>query len=237
VLKTGIVALIGILSIGIASAQMTPEEAMQKLQERQAAATQPDDLQSEIHTLKAVIADQAKQIDALKLKIAQLQAENSMLKKQVAANPLPAVEPSPTVQPKSTFGSRMREYVQGQAQLGGRSFYRMVNAQSDIALADEVDAGIDDYAKTHNISPEIVAQMHEGDPKPGMPEDALSSFLTLQLVSEGEHLKIYKAEILRQRYSQMGKTNWRIITRDGKVSMVTDADSGDDTNTTIIEGH
>jgi hypothetical protein len=87
-LKTGIVAgLIGILSVGIASAQMTPEEAMQKLRERQAADTQPEDLQSEIHTLKLALADQAKQIDALKLQIAQLRTENSTLKKQVAANP------------------------------------------------------------------------------------------------------------------------------------------------------
>jgi hypothetical protein len=75
---------------------MDPDEAMQKLKEREAAAsTQPSDPNTEITTLKSVITDQAKQIDALKVQVTQLIAQNSALKKQIAANPPPVTDAGP----------------------------------------------------------------------------------------------------------------------------------------------
>jgi hypothetical protein len=80
---------------GIAFAQMDPDEALQKLHEREAAAaSQPSDPNSEIATLKSVVADQANKIDALKAQVAQLVAQNSSLKKQIAAIPAPSLAPT-----------------------------------------------------------------------------------------------------------------------------------------------
>jgi hypothetical protein len=70
--------IVGVLLVwtGIASAQIDPDEALQKIKDREAtAATQPSDQSEEIATLKSVIPDQAKQIDALKAEIVSLRQQ------------------------------------------------------------------------------------------------------------------------------------------------------------------
>ncbi|MGD0138426.1 MAG: hypothetical protein ABSD28_06075 [Tepidisphaeraceae bacterium] len=178
-LKNEIIAgLLGILSVGIASAQMTPEEAMQKLQERQAAATQPDDLQSEIHTLKSVIADQAKQIDALKAEIVSLKQTISLAERPQAVAPNGAASIAFDVQPKSTFESRARA------------------AHATVSFTEgckEIDAKIDAFASQHHIEAQIAASLHEGVPKVGMTEDEVRLIAQLTPQVETVNGNIYQA--------------------------------------------
>ncbi len=82
-----VLGLLSVLLIPPCIAQMTPEEAQERLAERQAAATQPDNMASEIITLKAALADQAKLIKKLQGELSQLRADNISLKKVIAANP------------------------------------------------------------------------------------------------------------------------------------------------------
>ncbi len=90
--KPALIAVVATLTfIYSVVAQVSPDEAMEKLKERQAAAaTQPSDPDAEIAYLKLVIADQAKRIDDLKTRIDQLVAQNSALKRQAAAASQPA---------------------------------------------------------------------------------------------------------------------------------------------------
>ena len=93
--KIGIMTVV-LACAGIAFAQMDPDDALKAIKDREAAAaTQPSDPNSEIATLKSVVADQASQIDALKARVDQLVAQNSLLKKQIAANPPPVADAGP----------------------------------------------------------------------------------------------------------------------------------------------
>jgi uncharacterized coiled-coil protein SlyX len=90
-MKTNIFSVAVVLAIcGYAIAQMSPEEAQQRLAERQVSTSQPSDAE-EISDLKQVVADQRQQIEQLKAQVAKLIADNAATKKEIAANPpLPA---------------------------------------------------------------------------------------------------------------------------------------------------
>jgi len=208
-LKTCIVAsIIGVVGVGIASAQISPEEAMQKLQERQAAATQPDDLQSEIHTLKSVIADQAKQIDALKAEIASLKQTIALAERPPAESPNGTVSIAPDIQPKSTYESRALKHH---------------DPASFIRRCKDIDAKIDAFASQNHIDPAITASLHEGDPKIGMTEDEVRLIASLTPEVESANGNFYKAQGLGER-SETGWNNWKIATVNGLVTEIVKPD-------------
>jgi septal ring factor EnvC (AmiA/AmiB activator) len=203
-LKTWIGAsLIGVIGMGIASAQMTPEEALQKMQERQAAATQPDVLQSEIHTLKSVIADQAKQIEALKAEIASLKQTIALAERTPAASANGTASVPFDVQPKSTYESRARK---GHA------------SASFIQQYKDLDAKIDAFASQNHIDPKITASLHEGDPKVGMTEDEVRLIARLTAQTESINGNIYIADGFGE--SETGWSHWVITIVNGQVTEI-----------------
>jgi outer membrane murein-binding lipoprotein Lpp len=166
-------------------AQMSAEEAQQKLQEKIAAATQPDVLQAKIKSLRA-------QIDDLKQQLAAAKAENEQLKEKLAA--FQPVEPSnggptnggpanggfangePAKVPQSTFTSRAKTAHWGPSH----------DPPTEILDAEKTDAEIDALAAAKGLKPEMVAAMHEGKPTIGMPEEGLKIIMTLKKQAESE---------------------------------------------------
>lgn len=149
-----------------ACAQMSADEALQRLKAKEAAAaTQPADMASEIAMLRSIIADQRTQI-------AELQAEI----KSLSAPPPPA-KMADDVHPKHTFTTRAQDYIETEK----------VDAPTSKKLLEEAkqrDADIDDYASTHQLNPKFTEAMHEGIPILRMPEDALSLFASVTTESE-----------------------------------------------------
>jgi hypothetical protein len=146
-------------------AQLSAEEAEQRLAERrEAAATQPADTASQIAMLKSIIADQRQQI-------ADLQGEIKSLKA-----PQPLAKMADDVHPKHTFTSRAQNYIETEK-------IDAPTSKKLLADAKKIDADIDDYASSHQLNPKITEAMHEGIPVLKMPEDALSIFsrVTTQL--------------------------------------------------------
>ncbi|MGA2440316.1 MAG: FxLYD domain-containing protein [Tepidisphaeraceae bacterium] len=98
--QTSVLVLLTIASGQICLAQMTPDEALKHIGERQAAAaTQPDDPKAEIAMLKSVIAEQAKQIESLKAEVAALRAREQA----VAAPPDAAAAAAPDAGTAKTY--------------------------------------------------------------------------------------------------------------------------------------
>jgi len=146
---------------------MTPNEAAARLRERQAAATQPDQMAATISELQAIVAQQAQRIEAMTNEIASL-------KKQLAIAQANAIVPENVAQARkavsSTFTSRAKQTLaMPNVHIGDRDAY--------LANAIKTDKAIDAYAAAHNLPAVMIAAMHEGVPKVGMPEDALSLFL------------------------------------------------------------
>ncbi len=81
------VAVVAVVAIGqICFSQMSPDQALEKLKERQAAATQPENIQATIDAYQEKILQ-------LEVEINKLQAENDALKDQI--NALKKTGPSP----------------------------------------------------------------------------------------------------------------------------------------------
>jgi hypothetical protein len=207
VFKIGATAcLIGITLSVVASAQVDPDEALRRIQEREAAAaTQPSDQTEEIATLKSVIADQAKQIDALKAEIVSLRQTISLADRPPAASPDGSATIAINVQPKSTFESRAHN----------RGTLPMF-MQRDI----DVDAKIDAFVKQNHIDPAITASLYEGDPKVGMTEDEVRLIAELTPQVESVDGNIYRAWGKGSGSSETGWFQWRITIIGGIVTEI-----------------
>jgi outer membrane murein-binding lipoprotein Lpp len=170
-----VVLLIMVAGGSLCVAQMSPEEAQQKLQDKIAAATQPDVLQAQIKSLRA-------EIDDLKRQLAAAKAENEQLKQKLAvfqpvapANGGPA-NGEPAKAPQSTFTSRAKTTH------WGPSHY----PPAEILDAEKTDAEIDALAARTALKPEMVAALHEGKPTIGMPEEGLKIIMILKKQAESE---------------------------------------------------
>jgi hypothetical protein len=203
VVKSGI-ALILLVWAGIASAQISPDEALQKLHEREAATTRAsDDPQLEIVFLKSVIADQATKIEGLKAQLAAMQRANQSVSE---AKPTDENGGSPTksiVQPKSTYESRA---IKGHA------------TASFIKQFKDLDAKIDAFSEQNHIDSAITASLHEGDPKVGMTEDEVRLIARLTPEVESSDGNIYKAQGFGE--SEAGWNHWKIATVSGVVTEI-----------------
>jgi len=163
---------------------MTPDEAAARLRERQAAATQPDQMAATISSLQAIVAQQAQRIAAMTTEIASL-------KKQLAVAQANAIVPENVAQARkavsSTFTSRAKQTLaMPNVHIGDRDAY--------LAKAIKADKAIDAYGAAQNLPAEMIAAMHEGVPKVGMPQDALSLFLDMMTVtSESRTGKVISA--------------------------------------------
>jgi len=170
-----VVLLIIVASGSLCLAQMSPEEAEQRLQEKIAAATQPEALQAQIKSLRA-------EIDDLKRQLAAAKAENEQLKEKLAA--FQPVAPSnggpansePATAPQSTFTSRAKTTHWGPSH----------DPTAEILDAEKTDAEIDALAARTGLKPEMVAALHEGKPMIGMPEEGLKIIMTLKKQAESE---------------------------------------------------
>jgi outer membrane murein-binding lipoprotein Lpp len=169
--KHSIVVLLMIVTSGsLCIAQISPEEAQQKLQDKIAAENQPDSLQAQIKSLQA-------QIDDLKQQLAAAKAENEQLKEKLAAvQPVAPVSAEPAIAPQSTFTARAKCFHW--------SFKH--NPETEISDAQKTDAEIDALAAKEGLKPEMVAAMHEGKPMIGMPEEGLEIIMTLKKQAESE---------------------------------------------------
>jgi hypothetical protein len=167
-----VVLLMIVTSGSLCIAQISPEEAQQKLQDKIAAENQPDSLQAQIKSLQA-------QIDDLKQQLAAAKAENEQLKGKLAegtGQPVaPAAADSATV-PQSTFTSRAKAFHW--------SFKH--NPETEVSDAQKTDAEIDALAAKEGLKPEMVAAMHEGKPMIGMPEEGLEIIMTLKKQAESD---------------------------------------------------
>jgi uncharacterized coiled-coil protein SlyX len=191
-------------------AQMTPEDAAAALRQREAeraaAATQPDELASQIVTLKAALADQAKLIE-------QLRAQVDLLQKQLAARPLPVLQTQKNGQafkPQWTFESRERRWLNRAAAEDHSSDDRLM----DLAIA--TDKAIAAYLASHPTSDDIAAAMYRGNPAIGMTEEALKIVTTVDVRSEDAGARIYGVG-LKPGGSDSPHYSWSVVVSGGKV--------------------
>jgi len=204
-LKFGTVAILLILS-GAASAQMDPDDALQKIHEREAAAaTQPSDPNIEIAMLKSVISDQAKQIDTLKAEIASLRQTIALADRKPEVSQDGTATIALNVQPKSTFESRAHKN----------------NTLPFFMQKDKgIDAKIDAFAEQNRIDSAITASLHEGDPKVGMTEDEVRLIADLTPEVESAKGNIYMAWGQGSWPSETGWIQWRITITGGVVTEI-----------------
>jgi outer membrane murein-binding lipoprotein Lpp len=165
-----VVFLMMVTSGALCIAQISPEEAQQKLQDKIAAENQPETLQAQIKSLQA-------QIDDLKQQLAAAKAENAQLKEKlgVAQSAAPA-NAEPATVPQSTFTSRAK----------GVHWSFNHNPEKELADAQQTDAQIDALAAEKGLKPDMVASMHEGKPMIGMPEEGLEIIMTLKKQADSD---------------------------------------------------
>jgi len=180
-------------------AQMSPEEAAARLKEReQAASTQPDT--TDVAMLRSIIADQKRQIEALKAEVARLEHQVS--------SPAPVTVAVPSIKPRSTFASR-------EQMLEEHGITRW-----SVDAATKIDRSIDAYAAANNVDPKLVCSMHEGVPAIGIPEDAAKIFLSMNVTLETQRSREYDANLIMGTSNADGKWSWDLTFTDGKLSAV-----------------
>jgi hypothetical protein len=201
------VVLMVVTSGSLCIAQISPEEAQQKLQEKIAAENQPDSLQAQIKSLQA-------QIDDLKQQLAAAKAENEELKEKLAVvQPVPPATGEPAIVPQSTFTSRAKSFHW--------SFQH--NPQTEISDAQKTDALIDALAASKGLKPDMVAAMHEGKPMVGMPEEGLKIIMTLKKQGDSESGTTYIGWP-----KQQVQMVWKTQPGPGGTSIVTNEEGVDD---------
>ncbi|MGA2439488.1 MAG: hypothetical protein ABSH08_00890 [Tepidisphaeraceae bacterium] len=174
--KSFLVVLLTMVAGGsLCLAQMSAEEAQQKLRDKIAAATQPDALQAQIKSLRAQIDDLKQQLAAAKAEIEQLKEKLAVFQPVPPANGVPA-NGEPAKAPQSTFTSRAKTTHWGPSH----------DPTAEILDAEKTDAEIDALAARTGLKPEMVAALHEGKPTIGMPEEGLKIIMTLKKQAESE---------------------------------------------------
>jgi hypothetical protein len=168
--RFSVVLLMIVTSTSLCIAQMSPEEAQQRLQDKMAAATQPDAPQAQIKLMQA-------QIDDLKQQLAAALAENEQLREKLRSpQPVAPANGAMDIAPQSTFTSRAR----------GFHWSFQHNPETEISEAEKTDAQIDALAASKGLKPEMVAAMHEGKPMIGMPEEGLEIIMILKKQAESD---------------------------------------------------
>lgn len=197
----------------IAFGQMSPEEAESRLRARetaaQAAATQPASITNG-------------DLTALQGRIVQLQAENTALRKQLAAfaiaNPTSKPTASPVDPKVSTFTSRVLLDVL--PTLRGEPNLTSKEENDDLNGAKNEDEKIAAFAALHKLSDEMTNAMYEGTPSLGMTEDCLKVFANVRTVSEDIDGKM----LTLQRKDTVGR-EWTVWTGGGVVVRVDHPDT------------
>jgi hypothetical protein len=195
-----------VISGALCIAQMSPEEAQQKLQDKIAAENQPDSPQAQIKSLQA-------QIDDLKQQLAAAKAENEQLKEKLGVvQPVAPVNSEPGIAPQSTFTSRAKGFHWGYNH----------NPDTEVSDAEKTDAQIDALAASKGLKPEMVAAMHEGKPMVGMPEEGLEIIMTLKKQSESESGTTYLGWTKQQM-----QMVWKTVPGPAGTPIVTDEEGVD----------
>lgn len=148
---------------GIASAQMSIEEAQARAAERARAATQPTTM--EYKELQREVVSLHKQIAALQAQVATLQAQNKQLQIQAVPAGAPANAGKP-FKPESTFESRA---VASSSETGQD---QTASGQAAIAGAKQLDERIAHALKNHpEVSGDMASDAYLGNITVGMPWD------------------------------------------------------------------
>ena len=195
-----------VTSASLCIAQMSPEEAQQKLQDKIAAENQPDSPQAQIKSLQA-------QIDDLKQQLAAAKAENEQLKEKLGVvQPAAPANAEPATVPQSTFTSRAK----------GVHWSFKHNPETEISDAEKTDAQIDALAASKVLKPEMVAAMHEGKPMVGMPEEGLEIIMTLKKQADSASGTTYLGWT-----KQQVQMVWKTVPGPGGTPIVTDEEGVD----------